>query len=100
MIGLRKKHVPLRRCVACGVQRPKSQFVRIARTPDGQLDIDAAPKAAGRGAYVCRSVECLQKAAKGRPISRSLDRPLPEEDAERLRNLARELSESGPNAGP
>jgi len=100
VIGLRKKHVPLRRCVACGVQRPKSELVRIARTPEGPLDIDAAPKAPGRGAYVCRTAECLQKAAKGRPISRSLDRPLPEEDAQRLRDLARELSETGREVGP
>jgi hypothetical protein len=42
----------------------------------------------------------LQKAAKGRPVSRSLDRPLPEEDAQRLLALADELSESGRDAGP
>jgi len=100
VIGLRKKHVPLRRCVACGAQRPKSALVRIARTPEGHLDVDAAPKAPGRGAYVCRSAECLQKAAKGRPVSRSLDRPLPDEDAQRLLALADELSGSGRDAGP
>ena len=92
--------MPLRRCVVCGVQRPKAELVRIVRAPDGELGVDAAPKAPGRGAYVCRATECLEKAAKGRPISRSLDRSLTEESAQRLRELAQELPGQEPDAGP
>jgi predicted RNA-binding protein YlxR (DUF448 family) len=91
--------VPLRRCVVCGTQRPKAELIRIARTPEGRLDVDAPPKAPGRGAYVCRTAECLRKAAQGRPVSRSLDHPLPDEGAQRLRELAEELSAGEQDAG-
>lgn len=89
---MRKKHVPLRRCVVCGAQRPKAELIRTVRTPAGTLEIDARPKMPGRGAYVCRAAECLAKAAKGKPLARSLDWPLSEEDLKRLRALAEGLS--------
>ena len=100
MVGLREKHVPLRRCVVCGTQRPKSALVRVVRTPEGHIDANVAPKTPGRGAYVCRSSECLGKAAKGRPLSRSLRQTLPETEAERLRELAHELSEAERDVRP
>jgi predicted RNA-binding protein YlxR (DUF448 family) len=99
VLALRKRHVPLRRCVVCGTQRPKAELIRIARTQEGRLEVGAPPKAPGRGAYVCRSTECLQRAAQGRPVSRSLDRPLPEDGAQRLRELADELSGQKQDAG-
>ncbi len=99
VVRLRKKHVPLRRCVVCGVQRPKAELVRIVRSPEGGCTVDAPPKEPGRGAYVCRAQACLEQAAKGRPVSRSLDRPLSDEGADRLKELAQELSEGEPDAG-
>ena len=100
MVGLRKKHVPLRRCVVCGAQRPKAELVRVVRVPDGGLVVDAPPKESGRGAYVCRGEVCLAQAAKGRAISRSLDRPLTDEEARCLRELAQQLPKGQPDAGP
>lgn len=90
MVTTRRKHVPLRRCIACGEQRPKRDMMRVVRTPAGHIDIDAAPKAAGRGAYVCRTEECLSKASDGKAIRRALEVPLPESAAELLRELARQ----------
>jgi predicted RNA-binding protein YlxR (DUF448 family) len=98
VVGLRQKHVPLRRCVVCGAQRPKAELVRVVRSPDGTCAVDAAPKEPGRGAYVCRSRACLEQAAEGRPLSRSLDRPLAEDDAQRLRELAQQLPAGEPDA--
>jgi len=99
VVKQRKKHVPLRRCVVCGAQRPKAELVRVVRTPEGRIDVNAAPKASGRGAYVCRASECLSRAATGRPVTRSLRQPLPDEGAERLRELAQELSDAERDVG-
>jgi len=100
VVRLRKKHVPLRRCVVCGEQRPKSRLIRVVRGQEGGIDVDAEPKAPGRGAYICSSGECLGEAADGRALRRSLQRPLTEEGAARLRELARLASEAEQEAGP
>jgi len=88
VVATRRKHVPLRRCVACGEQRPKRDMMRVVRTPAGHIDVDAPPKAAGRGAYLCPTRECLSRAADGKALRRALEAPLPEEAADRLRELA------------
>ena len=57
----RKKHVPQRRCVACGQVRDKKDLIRIVRTPEGEIRIDERGKAPGRGAYLCRARRCWDK---------------------------------------
>ncbi len=61
MTSSRRKHIPQRRCIACGQVRPKRELVRIVRTPEGKIQIDERGKAAGRGAYLCRSRRCWDK---------------------------------------
>ncbi len=61
MTSSRKKHVPQRRCVACGRVRDKRELVRIVRTPEGDIRIDERGKMAGRGAYLCRARRCWDK---------------------------------------
>ena len=53
-------------CVNCrgGEMKPKKELLRILRTETGEFVVDALGKANGRGAYLCRSVECFQKAVK------------------------------------
>ena len=60
------KHIPLRSCIVCRRQKDKSELLRIVRQPDGAVVIDATGKAAGRGAYVCKSGDCMQTAVKKR----------------------------------
>jgi predicted RNA-binding protein YlxR (DUF448 family) len=99
VVGTRRKHVPLRRCVACGEQRQKRELVRLVRAEGGWIEVDAAPKAAGRGAYVCRTGECLNQAAEGKQISRSLKIPVPQEAAARIKEMARRASRVKKDAG-
>lgn len=58
------KKIPMRKCVGCGEMKPKKELLRILRTETGEFVVDALGKANGRGAYLCRSVECFQKAVK------------------------------------
>ena len=63
---------PVRMCVGCRAHAPKKELIRIVRTPDGQIVADAKGKTPGRGAYICRKAECLQKARKSRALERML----------------------------
>ena len=81
---MRKRKVPLRKCVGCQEARPKKELVRIVRTPDGGVEVDPTGKRAGRGAYICPDPGCLEKAVKGR-LERSLEHPVPPEVVQALR---------------
>ena len=53
--------------------KPKRELIRVVRSQDGNVTVDFTGKAAGRGAYVCRSVECLERAIKTRGLDRALE---------------------------
>jgi predicted RNA-binding protein YlxR (DUF448 family) len=88
---LLKKKIPERRCSGCGLSLPKPNLLRVVSAPDGSVSLDFTGKKSGRGAYVCRSVQCFKKARKAKRFERSLECEIPEEvyDA-----LERELSEN------
>lgn len=67
------KKIPMRMCVGCREMKPKRELIRVARSQDGNVTVDFTGKAAGRGAYVCRSVECLERAIKTRGLDRALE---------------------------
>ena len=58
--------------------------MRIVRMPSGDVVVDATGRAAGRGAYVCRTAECLDKAITKGALSRALKTPLPTDLPEAL----------------
>ncbi|MBS7307211.1 MAG: YlxR family protein [Eubacteriales bacterium] len=67
------KKIPMRMCVGCREMKPKRELIRVVRSQDGNVTVDFTGKAAGRGAYVCRSVECLERAIKTRGLDRALE---------------------------
>ncbi len=73
------KSVPLRQCIGCREQKPKTELIRVVRSPEGALSIDQRGKKPGRGAYICRSSECLKRAVKSRAIERALSVPVPDD---------------------
>lgn len=78
------KRQPIRRCVGCGEHFPKTDLVRVLRTPEGEIVLDKTGKRSGRGAYICKSTECLKRARKARRIESSLECPIPEDVYGRL----------------
>lgn len=83
---------PLRMCSGCRERAPKKTLLRVVRTPDGELILDARDKAPGRGAYICRNTECLKRARKSRALERALNIAISDEDYARLEEaLNREL---------
>ena len=76
----RPKHIPLRTCVACRETKPKRELLRVVRTPDGHVLIDATGKKSGRGAYLCARLSCWESALKKQRLEQELEVAIPEED--------------------
>jgi uncharacterized protein len=82
--GGRQKHVPLRTCVACRETKPKRELLRIVRTPDGHVFLDATGKKSGRGAYLCAKRSCWQQAMKTKRLEHELEATISPEDRSAL----------------
>lgn len=66
------KKIPLRQCVGCNEMKSKKEMLRILKTAEDEVILDTTGKLNGRGAYLCKNAECLQKAIKQKGIERSL----------------------------
>ncbi len=73
------KKVPQRQCLGCGEHYPKSELIRIVRSPEGEISLDFKGKKSGRGAYICRKAACLRRVRKNRRADSSLGVAIPEE---------------------
>ena len=65
---MKTKKIPMRMCVGCGEMKPKKEHIRIVTDKEGNVSVDPTGKKAGRGAYICKSTECLKKAGKSKRI--------------------------------
>ena len=81
------KKIPLRTCMGCNEKKPKKESVRIVKNKDGKIFIDRTGKADGRGAYICDSIECLEKVIKSKRLERVLETQIPEEVYNNLRGV-------------
>ncbi len=76
----RVKHVPMRTCVACRENKPKRELLRVVRTPDEHVQLDATGKKAGRGAYLCARLSCWENALKRRRLEQEFEMVISPED--------------------
>jgi predicted RNA-binding protein YlxR (DUF448 family) len=70
---LKRKKVPLRMCLGCQEMKPKKELIRIVRNKEGETFMDLTGKKAGRGAYICRSTQCLDRAKKGKRLEKAFE---------------------------
>ncbi len=80
-----QKKIPMRQCLGCREMKQKKELIRVVRTPEGEISLDFRGKVPGRGAYVCPSSACLEKAIKTRALERALGQKIPDELYETLR---------------
>lgn len=73
------KKIPQRKCIGCGERFDKNELWRVVRSPEGAVSLDKTGKAAGRGAYICKQVKCLQKARKARRLETNLEIAIPDD---------------------
>lgn len=89
-----EKKVPQRQCIGCREMKSKRELIRILKAADtNEIIVDAAGKKNGRGAYICRSVECFEKAYKSHGIERSLKCGIDPEVYDILRKEITQLGE-------
>lgn len=68
---MKAKKTPLRMCTGCGEMFDKRSLVRVVKSPDGEISLDLTGKKSGRGAYVCKNIDCLKKARKRKALERA-----------------------------
>jgi hypothetical protein len=83
-----KKHKSQRTCIACRETREKWDLVRLVRTPEGQVILDPTGKANGRGAYLCRNADCIDRGLQKERVAKALKVTL---STEELATLQTEL---------
>ena len=81
---MQMRKVPMRMCTGCGQMKPKRELVRVVKCQDGEIALDLTGKKAGRGAYVCRDIECLKKARKARRLEKAFSCRIPDEVYDRM----------------
>ena len=75
----KQRNIPQRQCVGCRTMKDKKALVRIVKTPEGEICVDATGKKSGRGAYICPDAQCLQKARKSRALERAFETAIGED---------------------
>lgn len=73
------KQIPQRQCVGCREMKPKTELVRVIRTPENDICVDRTGRKNGRGAYICLNSMCLEKAKKSKALERSLKLDIPDD---------------------
>ena len=76
---MRTKKTPLRMCTGCGEMKPKKELMRIVKNKEGEISLDFVGKKPGRGAYVCKDIECLKKSKKSKRLERVFESSVPDE---------------------
>ena len=76
---MKEKKLPMRMCVGCREMKPKRELLCVVKSPVGDVSLDPTGRKPGRGAYVCRSAECLKKAIRQKQLERAFACALPQE---------------------
>lgn len=82
---MKPKKVPMRTCVVTKEQALKKDLIRVVRTPEGNIILDVTGKANGKGAYLKRDLEVVEKAKKSKALDRALAVSVPDDIYEELK---------------
>ena len=84
---MKVKKIPMRTCVITKEKLEKKDLIRVVRTPEMQIVVDTTGKLNGKGAYLKRDLEVIEKAFKSKALDRILEVPVPEEIYEQLKQI-------------
>ena len=85
---MKQRKIPMRKCTGCNEMKPKSELIRVVKAPDktdengeilekGEISLDLTSKKSGRGAYICRNIECFNMAKKARRFEKAFSCQIP-----------------------
>lgn len=83
----------MRMCLGCQEMKPKKELIRVVKNKENEITVDFTGKKAGRGAYICKNVECFQKARKARRFERAFETLISEEVYSALENELEEVND-------
>lgn len=85
------KKIPLRQCIGCGEMKSKKEMIRVLKTAEDEIVLDATGRKNGRGAYLCPSMDCFKNAVKNKGLERSFKTAIPKEVYETLEKEMEQL---------
>lgn len=85
---MKQKKIPMRTCVITKEKCPKGDLIRVVRTPEGSVIVDLTGKANGRGAYLKKDLEVINKAQKSKQLNRHLETEVNDSIYDELRKYA------------
>ena len=81
------KNKPARRCMGCNESKEKNDLIRIVKSKEGVIEVDLTGKKNGRGAYICKNEECLNKVIKSKRIEKVFEQVIDKGVYENLRGV-------------
>ena len=84
---MKQKKIPMRTCVVTNEKLPKKELLRIVKTPENEIKIDETGKMNGRGAYIKRSLDTVDKAEKSKALERHLECEISKQVYDEIREL-------------
>ncbi|MBR6880869.1 MAG: YlxR family protein [Clostridiales bacterium] len=93
------KKKPQRMCVSCKTRKDKKDLLRVVLMPDGNIAYDPTGKAAGRGSYLCRDVQCIMTELKAHRLSKGLRHRIDEDDLKSVADEILKLCEADAESG-
>ena len=70
---MKVKKIPMRTCVITHEKLEKRDLLRVVRDNEGNVFVDETVKANGRGAYVKKDKEVIEKARASKALERHLE---------------------------
>ncbi|WP_229752015.1 RNase P modulator RnpM [Marinithermofilum abyssi] len=92
---MKKRKVPMRKCVASQEMFPKKSLIRVVRTPEEEVLIDPTGKKSGRGAYLCAKPEYVEMARKKKALDRALKTKVDDAVYEQLMEYVSKVNPNG-----
>ena len=93
-----QKKIPMRMCLGCNEMKSKREMIRVVHQKDGTILLDATGKQAGRGAYICPQLACLQMARKARRLEKAFSCKISEEIYDALEQSMQDAEGGDPDA--
>lgn len=82
---MKVKKIPQRLCLGCQEMKPKKELIRVVKDKEDNISVDLTGKSSGRGAYICRNLECFEKAVKAKRFERAFETKISEDIYEKMR---------------
>ena len=76
---MKQRKIPMRQCCGCLEMKPKAELVRVVKSPEGEISLDLTGRKNGRGAYICKSLDCFNMAIKKKSFFRAFGENISEE---------------------